>query len=88
MTRSDPAYDYFRADAQRQGYAVLADYFRDYGIVPPAPYGRPPYKDREVNVGLAADLDARLAHDHPTIDKSWGEPGKPMIRWDGNRVIE
>lgn len=77
MTRHDPAYDYFRADAQAQGYEVLADYFRDYGIVPPAPYGRPPYKDMEITAGDSLD---HMAH-RPAryaIDKSWGEPGKTM----------
>ena len=93
MTRSDPAYDYFRADAQAQGYEVLADYFRDYGIVPPAPYGRPAYKDREITVGDSYSLEwieshGRLSTDR--IDKSWGEPGDTIIRinrrWDHKRT--
>lgn len=77
MTRSDPAYDYFRADAQAQGYEVLADYFRDYGIVPPANYGRPAYKDREITAGDNLD---HMVSSPPryTIDKSWGEPGRTM----------
>ena len=83
MTRTDPAYDYFRADAQAQGYATLADYFRDYGIVPPAPYGRPPYKDREVNAGLEETMERIIAHDRPSIDKSWGEPGRTIYWRDG-----
>jgi len=77
VTRSDPAYDYFRADAQAQGYTVLADYFRDYGIVPPANYGRPAYKDREVTAGDNLDHIANKPASY-TIDKSWGEPGKTM----------
>lgn len=83
MTRSDPAYAYFRADAQAQGYTVLADYFRDYGIVPPADYGRPPYKDREVSVGLEDAMENMIAHDRPVIDKSWGEPGRTIYRRNG-----
>jgi len=76
MTRHDPAYDYFRADAQAQGYEVLADYFRDYGIVPPATYGRPPYKNMEITAGDNLDRMSRPAR--YTIDKSWGEPGRTM----------
>lgn len=83
MTRHDPAYDHFRADAQAQGYTVLADYFRDYGIVPPAPYGRPPYKDREITAGDSYALEwieirQRLPADR--IDKGWGEPGETVVR--------
>lgn len=82
MTRSDPAYDYFRADAEAQGYPVLADYFRHYGIVPPANYGRPAYKDREVTQ-TDADME-RLASDRTwtsryPIYKSWGETGKTIV---------
>ena len=77
MTRHDPAYFYFRADAQAQGYTVLADYFRDYGIVPPAPYGRPAYKDMEINAGDS--LDALVSPRRHTITKSWGEPGRTWI---------
>lgn len=80
MTR-DPAYDLFRADAERQGFDSLADYFRHYGMVPPADWGRPAYKDRELPVH---DSLERLAA-QPTwgerfvIDKSWGEPGKTHL---------
>ncbi len=93
MTRDDPAYDYFRADAQAKGYTVLADYFRDYGIVPPAPYGRPTYKDREVTVGDSSSLEWIEVHRRLTnerIDKSWGEPGDTIIRTNrhwGNQPV-
>ncbi len=79
MTRSDPAYDYFRSDAEAQGFTTLADYFRHYGIVPPANYGRPAYKDREVHAGLGDGIDYFIAHDRPVIDKSWGETGKTLV---------
>lgn len=77
MIRTDAAYDLFREDAKAQGFSLLADYFRHYGMIPPAPYGRPKYKSRELP--QHDDLE-RLAHS-PTftgrysIYKSWGEPG-------------
>lgn len=82
MTRSDPTYEYFRADAQRHiedpnsPIETVADYFRYFGIVPPANYGRPAYKDRE----LAQHDDLERLSETPThtgrysIYKSWGEP--------------
>lgn len=77
MTRSDPAYDFFREDAEAQGFTVLADYFRHYGIVPPAPYGRPKYKDRELAQHNDLDRLTRLNTwtGDKSIYKSWGEPG-------------
>ncbi len=81
MTRSDPAYDYFRADAEAKGFTVLAEYFRHFGIVPPANYGRPAYKDREL--AQHDDLE-RLAQQSTvtqrySIYKSWGEPGETIV---------
>ncbi len=95
MTRSDPAYDYFRSDAEAQGYPTLADYFRHYGIVPPANYGRPAYKDREVTGGIDSYAieqlhasEGRWSKDK--IDKSWGEPGTTIVRinrrWSHQRI--
>lgn len=78
---TDPAYALFRADAQRQGFATLAGYFRHYGIVPPADWGRPAYKDRELAQHDALD---RISA-QPTwtegfaIDKSWGESGRTYL---------
>lgn len=96
MIKSDPAYDFFRTDAEAQGFDTLADYFRHYGIVPPANYGRPVYKEVEVNGGLDSHelewlaVQGKFSHDR--IDKSWGEPGKTMIRknhrWDHDRKQE
>ena len=79
MTRHDPAYFYFRADAQSQGYTVLADYFRDYGIVPPTDYGRPAYKDRELTgQNIEAITNRRTLTSEYSIYKSWGEPGETI----------
>lgn len=101
MTRSDPTYEYFRADAQRHiedphsPIETVADYFRHFGIVPPAQYGRPAYKNREVTGGIDGHRlewleasDGRWSKDK--IDKSWGEPGRTIVRinrrWDHERT--
>ncbi len=80
MRSSDPAYALFVDDARRLGYSVLADYFRDYGIVPPANHGRPKYKDREF--AQHDDLERLAATPTHTsrysIYKSWGEPGQTI----------
>lgn len=81
MNHSDPAYYFFKSDAGAKGFNTLADYFRHYGIVPPANYGRPAYKDRELAQHDALD---RLASQKTwtegfAINKSWGEPGKTIL---------
>ncbi len=90
MTRNDPSYEYFRADAQRyienpdSPINSVADYFRHFGIVPPANYGRPAYKDREV---MSHDyLDSISQRQTWTgaysIYKPWGEPGPTLLQAD------
>lgn len=76
---SDPAYSLFRADAEAQGFDTLADYFRHYGIVPPAEWGQARHVGREMPMHDALD---RLAAQGTwteglSIYKSWGESGKP-----------
>lgn len=77
---SDPTYALFQADAERQGFETLADYFRHYGITPPANYGRPAYKDRELAQHDSLDRlsSQRTWTEGYAIDKSWGEPGKTI----------
>lgn len=76
---ADPAYPLFRADALRQGFTVLADYFRHYGIVPPAEWGQSRHVGREMPMHDALDrIAARETWtEGVAIYQSWGEPGKP-----------
>lgn len=76
---SDPTYALFQADAERQGFETLADYFRHYGITPPANWGRPAHKSREIAQHDSLDrlYSQRTWIEGYAIDKSWGEPGSP-----------
>lgn len=81
MTRSDPAYEFFVKDARDKGFTVLADYFRHYGIVPPANYGRPAFKDRELPAHDSLERMSQLKTwtDQYAITTSWGEPGPTIL---------